>query len=190
MNNMDRFINQFPEQEARDNINKKLNATGWAVQDKNKINCNESNGIAIRGYQTDFGLTDYVLLVERRPVGIIEAKKEEEGCRITSHELQAEFYTKDKLKYLDNDPLSFVYESDRNLNKWVFEKQAGALKFNEKQMNWLRMMKEYIAASFHIEVEDLDYTPFNAYGGCGMMFQLLGTGMNTVSNEMNEALVV
>ena len=77
---------------------------------------------------------------------------------------------------------------DRNFRKWVFEKQAGALKFNEAQMNWLRMMKEHIATSFHIEVEDLDYTPFDAIGGRGKMFQLFGSDMNAVISEMNAAL--
>jgi type I restriction enzyme R subunit len=72
----------------------------------------------------------------------------------------------------------------------VFEKQAGALKFNEEQMNWLRMIKEHIATSFHIKLDDLDYTPFDAYGGRGKMWQLFGDGMDTVISEMNEALVV
>ncbi len=119
MNNMDSSTNQSPEQIARDNIDKQLNAAGWAVQDKDKIDWNESIGIAIREYQTDVGPTDYVLFVERRPVGIIEAKKEEEGQRLTSHELQSEFYAKSKLKYLDNDPLPFVYESTGIVTKFT-----------------------------------------------------------------------
>jgi len=69
------------------------------VQDKDKIDWNESIGIAVREYQTDVGPVDYVLFVERRPVGIIEAKKEDDGYRITSHESQAESYAKSKLKY-------------------------------------------------------------------------------------------
>jgi len=119
MNNMDGSINQFPEQEARDTIDKQLNASGWAVQDKDKIDWNESIGIAIREYQTDVGPTDYVLFVERRPVGIIEAKKEEEGHKLISHEPQSEFYAKGKLKYLDNDPLPFVYESTGTITRFT-----------------------------------------------------------------------
>ena len=57
-------------------------------------------------------------------------------------------------------------------------------------MNWLRMIKEHIATSFHIELDDLDYTPFDVYGGRGKMWQLFGDGMDTVISEMNEALVV
>ena len=46
------------------------------MQDRDKINWNESFCIVFREYQTDVGPTDYLLFVERRPVGIIEAKKE------------------------------------------------------------------------------------------------------------------
>ena len=105
------YTNQSPEQIARDNIDKQLHAAGWAVQDKDKIDWNAGIGIAIREYQTDAGSADYVLFVERKPVGILEAKKEEEGYRLTIHERQAEYYAKSKLKYLNNDPLPFVYES-------------------------------------------------------------------------------
>ena len=34
---------------------------------------------------------------------------------------------------------------NRNFQDWVFRKQAGALKFSEEQVEWLRMMKDYIA---------------------------------------------
>lgn len=116
---MDVSINQFPEQAARDNIDKQLRVAGWAVQDKDKIDWNESIGIAIRGYQTNIGPTDHVLFVERKPVGIIEAKKEEEGCKLISHETQAENYATSKLKYLDNEPLPFVYESTGILTRFT-----------------------------------------------------------------------
>jgi type I restriction enzyme R subunit len=116
---MDGSINQFPEQAARDNIDKQLRAAGWAVQDKDKIDWNESIGIAIRGYQTDIGPTDHVLFVEGKPVGIIEAKKEQEGCKLISHETQAENYATSKLKHIKNDPLPFVYESTGILTRFT-----------------------------------------------------------------------
>ena len=47
-------------------------------------------------------------------------------------------------------------------------------KFNEEQMEWLRMIKEYVVGSFHIEKEDFDLNPFNAQGGLGKMWQLFG----------------
>jgi type I restriction enzyme R subunit len=112
-------INQFPEQEARDNIDRQLHAAGWVVQDKDKIDWNESIGIAIRGYQTDVGPTDFTLFIERKPVGLIEAKRKDEGCKLISHEPQAENYATSKLKYLDNNPLPFVYESTGTITRFT-----------------------------------------------------------------------
>lgn len=63
-------INQNPEQIERDKIDKLLRVSGWAVQDKKEINLNEKLGVAIREYQTDIGLADYVLFVDVKPEGI------------------------------------------------------------------------------------------------------------------------
>ena len=103
--------NQNPEQIARDNIDKMLNEAGWAVQSAKKIDWNEKLGIAVKEYQTDVGPADYVLFVDRTPVGILEAKREEMGQNISVVEVQSKEYAKAKLKYLDNEPLRFVYES-------------------------------------------------------------------------------
>jgi type I restriction enzyme R subunit len=78
---------------------------------------------------------------------------------------------------------------DRNFQTWVFRKQAGPIKFNEDQMSWLRMIKDHVASSFHVEIEDLDFTPFDAQGGRGRMYQLFGDEMTEILNELNEALV-
>lgn len=51
------------------------------VVDKTAINWGLGPGLAVREYQTDVGLADYILFVDRNPVGVIEAKKETEGHR-------------------------------------------------------------------------------------------------------------
>jgi len=105
-------MNQNPEQVARDRIDEMLRLAGWVVQGKDKINFNAGSGVAIREYQTDTGPADYVLFVDRKPCGIIEAKREEEGQRLTVHEEQSQNYANSKLKWVANsEPLPFVYES-------------------------------------------------------------------------------
>ncbi len=104
-------INQNPEQIARDRIDKMLVDAGWVVQSKKKVDLSANKGVAVREYQTDVGPADYVLFVERKPVGIIEAKREDEGYRLTTVEEQSSEYANAKLKYLNNDPLPFVFES-------------------------------------------------------------------------------
>ena len=77
---------------------------------------------------------------------------------------------------------------DRNFQNWVFGKQSGALKFNDEQMQWLRMIKDHIATSFHIEQADFEYEPFAPAGGLGKMYQLFGEQMNQIIEEINVAL--
>lgn len=112
-------MNQNPEQIARDNIDKQLTACGWAVQSKKKINLSESLGVAVREYQTDVGPADYVLFVDKKPVGIIEAKEENKGFQLTQVEDQSTEYAQAKLKYLNNDPLPFVYESTGEVTRFT-----------------------------------------------------------------------
>ncbi|MFO7656154.1 MAG: type I restriction-modification enzyme R subunit C-terminal domain-containing protein [Bacteroidales bacterium] len=104
-------INQNPEQIARDRIDHMLVDAEWIVQSKSKVDLSSNQGVAVREYQTDVGPADYVLFVDRKPVGIIEAKREKEGHRLTVVEEQSSEYANAKLKYLNNDPLPFVYES-------------------------------------------------------------------------------
>ena len=108
---MSEYINQNPEQIARDKIDKMLVEAGWAVQSKNEVDIRANKGVAVREYQTNVGPADYVLFVDAKPIGIIEAKREEEGHRLTVVEDQAKGYADATLKYLNNDPLPFVYGS-------------------------------------------------------------------------------
>ncbi len=113
-------MNQDPEQIARDNIDKQLIACGWIIQDKDKINLNVGIGVVVRYYLTQDGKeTDYVLFIDKKPVGVIEAKREEEGHRLTTVEEQSNEYANSKLKYLNNDPLPFVYESTGDVTRFT-----------------------------------------------------------------------
>lgn len=112
--------NQNPEQIARDKIDSMLNKAGWVVQAKNKVNLSAAKGVAVREYQTDIGPVDYVLFVDRKPVGVIEAKREEEGQRLTVVEDQSSGYANATLKYnLNKAPLPFVYESTGVLTRFT-----------------------------------------------------------------------
>ena len=105
-------INQNPEQIARDQIDKRLLAAGWQVQDKASLNPNAALGVAVREYPTDNGPADYVLFVDGRAVGVVEAKPDSWGERLTTVEEQSSGYAGAKLKWVANaEPLPFVYES-------------------------------------------------------------------------------
>lgn len=104
--------NQNPEQRARDRIDRQLAAAGWVVQGNKVINLNADLGVAVREYQSDVGPADYILFVNKQAVGVIEAKPEDWGHKITTVEDQSQGYANATLKWVNNKaPLRFVYES-------------------------------------------------------------------------------
>jgi len=90
---------------------------------------------------------------------------------------------------IDTSLMSFDKTVDRNFQQWILKKNAGQHnRFTEEQMSWLRMIKDHIASSVHIEQDDIDYTPFDAEGGRGKMWQIFGNEMGSIIDELNEEL--
>lgn len=77
----------------------------------------------------------------------------------------------------------------RNFQTWIMQRHSGSgEKFTGEQLEWLHMIRDHVAASVHMEREDLEMAPFDAKGGLGKMYQLFGDGMDAVIGELNEAL--
>ena len=108
-----------PEEKARQKIDQLFDEASWEVQDRTELNLSAGLGVAVREYQTEVGPADYILFVNRKPVGVIEAIKEEEGVRLTMVEEQSAEYAASHLKNLHNSPLPFVYESAGALTRFT-----------------------------------------------------------------------
>jgi type I restriction enzyme R subunit len=112
--------NQDPEQIARDTIDALLKDSGWSVQSKNRFDPNDGPGQAVREYPTDNGPADYVLFVDKRAVGVIEAKRESRAENITTVEEQTAGYANARLKWVSNSkPLPFLYQSTGNVTRFT-----------------------------------------------------------------------
>jgi type I restriction enzyme R subunit len=103
-----------PEARARIEIDRMLAAAGWAVQDYRHVNLAASRGVAVREFpmRPPHGRADYLLFLDGRPVGIVEAKKE--GETLTGVEWQSAKYVDglpDELEPAIEGGLPFVYES-------------------------------------------------------------------------------
>lgn len=99
-----------PEEKAREKIDKLLEAAGWVIQDLEELNLGASKGVIIREFPMKTGPVDYLLFVDRKAVGVIEAKPE--GTTLTGVDTQSEKYIKgmpDEIPHLD--PLPFAYET-------------------------------------------------------------------------------
>lgn len=111
---------QTPEQKAREAIDRQLIAAGWIVQDKGPIDFNAGRGIAVREYPTDAGPADYALFVDRIALGVIEAKPEDWGHKMTTIEDQSSGYASSTLKWVNNQAsLPFVYESTGTITRFT-----------------------------------------------------------------------
>ena len=82
-----------PEEAARQKIDEQLHQSGWAVQSRDEIDLSASRGVAIREFplSSGHGEVDYLLLVNEKAVGVLEAKPE--GYPLASVEPQAAKYT-------------------------------------------------------------------------------------------------
>lgn len=75
-----------PEAKAREQIDKKLQESGWVIQDIKTLNLTVALGVAVCEFQTSTGPVDYALFVDGVPVGVAEAKKDEKGAVLTGVE--------------------------------------------------------------------------------------------------------
>lgn len=105
------------EQRARVLIDAQLQAAGWLVQDGKALNLFAGPGIAVREVvmSQGHGRADYLLYVDRKVVGVIEAKPE--GSTLSVVEWQSAMYATGlpeahrKRAILVQDRLPFVFEA-------------------------------------------------------------------------------
>lgn len=100
-----------PEAQARQIIDQLLSDAGWQIQDNKQINLGSGLGIAVREYPLKSGFADYLLFINRKVAGVIEAKPV--GQTLSGVEIQSDKYSFDLPKTLNchQKTLPFIYES-------------------------------------------------------------------------------
>lgn len=109
-----------PEEKARLVIDEKMRQSGWVIQDMKKLNLSAALGVAVREFPTSSGEVDYALFVDGKPVGVVEAKREEKGESITDVEVQSGRYANSTFKWIKNDyTIRFAYEATDKLIRFT-----------------------------------------------------------------------
>ena len=101
-----------PEQLARQQIDAQLVASGWVVQDYKQFNPSAGRGIALREAPLKSGTCDYLLLLDRKAVGVTEAKKK--GTLLSGVAEQSGHYAENLPEFIQSvtpGSLPFLYES-------------------------------------------------------------------------------
>jgi len=99
------------EDKARDRIDQLLMEAGWALQDRSGFDRNAALGVAVREFSLPAGACDYLLFVDGKAAGVIEAKKI--GVTLSGVAEQSEKYMLQLPEHLArwSDTLIFDYES-------------------------------------------------------------------------------
>ena len=71
---------------------------------------------------------------------------------------------------------------------WMAQQRNQERGFSPEQIRWLEMMRDHIATSLEMTVNDLDYAPFAGEGGLGKAAQVFGNTLQQLLDELNEAL--
>ena len=111
------FASLNPEEQARVLIDAQLVAAGWVVQDREAIDLVNHVGVAVREVIMEkwAGRADYVLYLNRKMVGVIEAKPQ--GTTLMAVQWQSHRYSKGltetqaKSAVLIDGELPFIYEA-------------------------------------------------------------------------------
>jgi len=106
-------MHETPEQRARRDIDANLEAAGWLVQSKDQLDLTAGRGIALREgkMKPGFGSADYLLYLDYKAIGAIEAKAE---GTLTGVEAQSAKYSHGLPDNLPahKRPLPFLFESN------------------------------------------------------------------------------
>lgn len=100
-----------PEEKARQAIDRQLEAAGWVIQDMAEFDRYASLGVAVREFSLQSGEADYLLFVDGRAVGVLEAKPQ--GTTLSGVAEQTKKYLEGLPPHVahHHNPLPFGYES-------------------------------------------------------------------------------
>jgi type I restriction enzyme R subunit len=88
----------------------------------------------------------------------------------------------------DDELVPFGEQVRARFEAWMAQQENGGRVFTVEQRRWLEMIRDHIATSLEMTVDDLDYAPFAEAGGRGKAAQVFGKELREMLNELNEVL--
>lgn len=84
----------------------------------------------------------------------------------------------------------FTDTVDKRFSAWLSKQISLGVRFNQEQLNWLQKIKNHIAESIDITLDDFEYTPFNQMGGLGKAADVFGENFNSIIDDFNMMVCV
>jgi len=91
---------------------------------------------------------------------------------------------------IHEQPELHPYQEDVNARfaRWITQQESAGKLFTPDQLQWLEAIRDHIATSLAIDMDDFDYAPFVQMGGLGKVYQVFGNRLQPLVNELNEVL--
>lgn len=88
----------------------------------------------------------------------------------------------------ENELVPYADQVRLRFENWLAQQNTAGRSFTDEQSHWLVMMRDHVAQSLEIDVEDFDLTPFVEQGGLGKASKLFGKDLPKIVRELNEVL--
>ena len=116
--------------------------------------------------------------------------KQEKGSRAKSQRLPTDVVSLIWLTIGKIDVLEpFPEIVNRRFNNWLTRQKKAGRTFTAEQKDWLKMIKEHIATSLSISMDDFELVSFYKKGGAVKANNLFGEQLDELLEELNEVLV-
>lgn len=90
---------------------------------------------------------------------------------------------------VDTELVSYADQAQTRFQNWLAQQANRGRSFTPEQLTWLELIRDRIAVDLEVRMEDFDETPFAERGGLGKMWSLFGDELETIVNELNQAVV-
>ncbi|HEX8253908.1 MAG TPA: type I restriction-modification enzyme R subunit C-terminal domain-containing protein [Thermoanaerobaculia bacterium] len=88
----------------------------------------------------------------------------------------------------DEELVPFGDQVRERFGHWMTQQRDAGRAFTAEQRRWLEMMRDHIATSLEMTVDDFDLAPFAEEGGLGKAAQVFGSELRKVLDELNGVL--
>ena len=88
----------------------------------------------------------------------------------------------------DDELVPYSDRVDARFGNWIAQQQNSGTNFSDEQLEWLVMIKDHVAQSLEMDIDDFSLTPFAEEGGLGRAGQVFGKELRPLIDELNEVL--
>jgi type I restriction enzyme R subunit len=88
----------------------------------------------------------------------------------------------------ENELVPYADQVQQRFSNWLAQQTTAGRNFTDEQSQWLTMIRDHVAQSLELDLDDFDLTPFVEHGGLGKSTKLFGKELKVIVRELNEAL--